>query len=58
MRILVDRSVVEIYADGRETMSLRTHPPQGQDALQLHIEKGPLTLTRLKAWEMKPIEWE
>lgn len=55
LRILVDRSVIEIYADGRETLSLRAHPPVGADGFRLTAEGAPVQLSRLRAWRMDSI---
>jgi beta-fructofuranosidase len=55
LRLLVDRSVVEVYADRREVMSLRTYPPPGADGLRLTAEQSPVSLTRVRAWQMSSI---
>jgi beta-fructofuranosidase len=55
MRLLVDRSVIEVYADHREVMSLRVFPPTGADGLKLSSQKSPVRLTRVRAWRMNSI---
>lgn len=55
LRLLVDRSVIEVYADRRAVMSLRTWPPAGADRVQLSAGPGGLRLAGVKAWEMKSI---
>ncbi len=55
LRILADRSVVEVYADGRETMSLRAHPPADADGFRLTAHGATVQLSRLRAWRMDSI---
>lgn len=54
-RLLVDRSVVEVYADSREVMSLRMHPGTEANELHLAARQAPLHLVRAKAWAMNSI---
>jgi beta-fructofuranosidase len=55
LRIVVDRSVIEVYADHREVMSLRAYPPPGADGLRLTAAKGLVQLVRVQAWRMGSI---
>ncbi len=55
VRLLVDRSVVEVYADRREVMTLRAFPPIGADRVRLAAERTPVRLTRVRAWQMSSI---
>jgi beta-fructofuranosidase len=54
-RLLIDRSVVELYADQRAVMTLRAYPPAGADELRLTAETSPLHLARARAWRMNSI---
>lgn len=54
-RVLIDRSVVEVYADGREAMSLRMFPAAEATELRLVARNTPVHLVRAKAWSMKSI---
>jgi len=54
-RILIDRSVVEVYADRREVMSLRMHPATEATELRLAARQAPLHLVRARAWPMDSI---
>ena len=56
LRILVDHSVVEVYADHCETMTLLAHQPEGSDTATLVVEEGPLELKSLQAWQMNAAE--
>lgn len=55
LRLLIDRSVVEVYADQREVMSLRAYPPAGADGLRLTAENSAVRLARVRAWRMNSI---
>ena len=55
LRFLVDRSVIEVYADHREVMSQRVFPPSGADALRLTAQKSPVRLERVRAWRVDTI---
>jgi beta-fructofuranosidase len=55
LRILVDRSVVEVYADGREVMSLRMTPAADATEIRLVARQAPVGLVRVQAWPMKSI---
>ena len=55
IRLLVDRSVVEVYADHRAVMSLRVFPSTGADALKLTAQNRAVRLTRVRAWRMSSI---
>ncbi len=55
LRVLVDRSVIEVYADRREVMSLRAYPPPQADGVRLTAELNTLHLARIRAWQMDSI---
>jgi beta-fructofuranosidase len=56
LRVFLDRSIVEVYADGRETLTARVYPVRpdslGVDAFAVG---GRATLLSLDAWEMEPV---
>jgi beta-fructofuranosidase len=55
LRILIDKSVVEVYANERQA-ALRRIYPSHPDSLQLKLfcEGGAMHVQRLTAWEMMP----
>jgi len=55
LRVLVDRSVIEVYADRRAIMSLRAYPSQGADGFRLVAEESLVHLSRVRAWQMNSI---
>lgn len=55
LRVLIDRSVIEVYADRREVMSLRAYLPAGADGIRLVAENSPVQLQRVQAWRMAEI---
>lgn len=55
LRILVDRSVVEIYGDHREVMSVRALPAAEATGLRLAAERAPVRVKKLRVWRMASI---
>ena len=55
LRVFVDKSVVEIFANGRQAISRRIYPSRF-DSLEVHIfsKGGPLTVHSFESWEMSP----
>jgi beta-fructofuranosidase len=56
LRIFIDRSVVEVFANGRQYVALRVYPGR-EDSLgvALHAVGNDATLKSLDAWQMKGI---
>ena len=56
LRVFVDRSVVEVFANGRQCVAVRVYP-QKSDSLgvSLRAAGGQATLLGLDAWQMKSI---
>ena len=56
LHIFLDKSVIEIYANGRETLTRRTYPKR-PDSLGLNIftRGGAVNVRSLDLWEMKSI---
>jgi len=52
MRVFVDRSVVEVFANGRAAMTLRTYPPEGCDGVALYAEGGEANMVSCDVWEL------
>jgi beta-fructofuranosidase len=57
LRIFVDRSIVEVFAGGRQCLALRVYP-QRRDSLGVSISarNGDASLRRLDCWQMKSID--
>lgn len=55
LRIFVDKSIVEIYANDRQAISRRVYPthPDSQEII-LFSEGGTTHFTSVAAWEMRP----
>ena len=55
LRVFVDRSVVEVYANDRQAIGRRVYPIRADSlGLKVYAEGGPARLTTAKAWEMMP----
>jgi beta-fructofuranosidase len=56
LRVFVDRSIVEVFANGRQCVALRVYP-QRPDSLGVSIaaQNGDASLRRLDAWQMRTI---
>ncbi len=55
LRILADRSVIEVYADHREVMSILAAPSAGAAGLRLSAVNAPVQLNRTRVWRMASI---
>jgi beta-fructofuranosidase len=53
--VFVDKSVVEVFANGRQAVMRRIYPSR-EDSLgvALFSEGGPARVTTLEAWDMDP----
>jgi beta-fructofuranosidase len=56
LRVFIDKSVVEVFANGRQALALRVYPARG-DSLGVSIRShgSEARLRSLDAWEMKSI---
>ena len=54
LRVFVDQSVVEIYANDRQAICRRVYPSNPKKALGIALwtEGNPLTVEQVRAWEM------
>ena len=58
LRIFVDRSIVEVFANGRQSVTLRTYPSRGDSTgVSIRASGSDATLLSLDAWRMRSI-WE
>lgn len=55
IRLLVDRSVIEVYVDHRAVMSLRAAPPAGAEGFRVTAAQDSVSLARVQAWSMRSI---
>lgn len=56
LRVFVDRSVVEVFANGRQSVVKRIYPTRPDSVgVQAYARGGSATLARLEAWDMESI---
>ncbi|MCZ6680760.1 MAG: GH32 C-terminal domain-containing protein, partial [Candidatus Poribacteria bacterium] len=56
LRVFVDRSVVEVFADGRHYLAKRIYPARSDSLdVQLFARGGKATVRSLDAWQMEAI---
>jgi len=55
LRLFLDRSILEVYANGRQCVTQRIYPSR-TDSMQLRLfsRGGPATASRIEAWPMGP----
>lgn len=54
LRVFVDASVIEVYANGRTCLTGRVYPTAaGATGAAVFAEGGPVTLRRLEAWDLR-----
>ena len=55
LRVYVDKSVVEVFANGRQAVMRRIYPTRSDSlGVVLYSEGGPTKVTKLEAWDMMP----
>ena len=54
LRVFMDRSIVEVYANDRQAIARRIYPTLGQNRVKLFSRGGPVEVTSAKCWEMMP----
>lgn len=55
LRVFVDKSIVEIYANDRQAICRRVYPKRADSTnVVLFSEGGTTTFSRVRAWEMMP----
>ncbi len=55
LRIFVDRSVLEIFANGTVCITKVIAPLDGNSTLEIHVDGGAAKVKRVQAWPMKSI---
>jgi beta-fructofuranosidase len=57
LRVFVDRSIVEVFVNGRQCLALRVHPSRADSpGVSLRAQGQPAKLRSLDAWKMKSIQ--
>ena len=56
LRVFIDRSVVELFANGRQAMGLRAYPDRG-DSVGVSVAAigGRASIQSIDAWQMRSI---
>ncbi|MEE8452944.1 MAG: GH32 C-terminal domain-containing protein [Thermoguttaceae bacterium] len=55
LRVFIDRSVVEVFANGRQAVMRRIYPSRDDSTqVRLFSNGGPAKVTTLEAWDMMP----
>jgi len=56
LRVFLDRSVVEVFANGRQALALRVYPARVDSVgVSMRAQGSDATLRSLNAWPMKSI---
>jgi beta-fructofuranosidase len=54
LRIFIDKSIVEVYANDRQAIARRIYPTLDGNGIRLSANGGDLKVLSLKRWEMTP----
>ncbi len=54
LRVFVDKSIVEVFANDRQAIARSVYPTLGGTAVKLFAEAGNATVLSVKAWEIMP----
>jgi beta-fructofuranosidase len=54
IRVFVDRSIVEVYANERQAIARRIYPTLGGTGVRLFCRGGDAKVISAKAWELMP----
>ncbi len=56
LRIFIDKSVVEVFANGRQCVTLRVYPQrEDRTGVSIRVQGSDAVLRSLEAWQMKSI---
>jgi beta-fructofuranosidase len=54
LRVLVDRSVIEVFANGRQAIMRRIYPKPDSRVVRAFDTGGKCALNSFRVWEMMP----
>ena len=54
LRVFIDRSIVEVYANDRQAIARNVYPTLGGTGVKLFAEGGDMKVLSVKAWELMP----
>ena len=55
LRVFIDRSVIDVFANDRQAITRRVYPTgQTSDGVRLFCSGGNASFTRIETWEMMP----
>ena len=54
LRIFVDRSIVEVFANDRQAIARRIYPQLNGRGIKLFANGGDITVSSIKAWDIMP----
>ena len=54
LRIFIDKSIIEVYANDRQAIGRMVYPTLGGKGISLFSEGGDITAKSIKSWEMSP----
>ena len=58
LRVFVDRSAVEVFANGRQALAVRVYPEREDSVgVSLRSQGAPSTVRSLKAWTLEAL-WD
>jgi len=52
LRVFIDRSIVEVYANDRQAIARRVYPKLGGTGVRIFARGGDVKVTSVKAWEL------
>ncbi len=57
LRLFLDRSILEVFANGRQCITQRIYPTRSDSTqVSLGTERGGVTIRSLEAWDMAPTQ--
>jgi beta-fructofuranosidase len=54
LRIFIDKSIIEVYANDRQAIGRMVYPTLGGRGISLFSEGGDITAKSIRSWEMSP----
>ena len=54
LRVFVDKSIVEVFANDRQAVARRVYPKLGGLGVKLFAKGGDVKVLSVKAWELMP----
>jgi beta-fructofuranosidase len=54
LRVFIDNSIIEVFANDRQAISRRVYPEKNGNGISLFTNGGDINIKSFKLWELMP----